>query len=207
MAYALLGIVLLTMATDMLLWQVIGVPRPSGPQIIVQKQASVSSFPSGRTMVATTVWGLLAVYTRMPKLAAVGIVLGVMLSRLYLSIYYVGDVLGGALIGLILVYVYTRCWPSIARWFARQSFRFFMLLGLGLAVAVLPFTFITALAWLAFGGALGAAIGLLSEYRSVRYVSRRTSVLRQALKGGVRSGRNGCAFVRTHHTWLEHTNL
>jgi membrane-associated phospholipid phosphatase len=108
LAYALLGIVFFAMATDMLLWQVIGVPRPSGPGIIVYTQAPVSSFPSGHVVVATTVWGLLAMYGRIPKLAVALIVLVVMISRLYLGLHYLGDVLGGVLIGLFLLGVYSR---------------------------------------------------------------------------------------------------
>jgi hypothetical protein len=38
-----------------------------------------------------------------------------------------------------------------------------------LALAILPLTWVTARAWIAFGGALGAVIGLPSEYRYVHY--------------------------------------
>ncbi len=182
LAYALLGLVALTLATDMLLWQLVGVPRPSGAGIVVYRQATVSSFPSGHVVVATTVWGLLALRSRLPKLTVVLIVLAVMLSRLYLGMHYLGDVLGGVLIGLLLLRVYDRVWPTVAHWFAQRSFHFFLLLGLALALAVLPFTSITTRAWVAFGGALGAAIGLPCEYRYVRYTPGTASFGWQALK-------------------------
>jgi membrane-associated phospholipid phosphatase len=182
LAYALLGIVLLTLVTDMLLWQVVNVPRPSGPELYIYTEAPVSSFPSGHTVVATTAWGLLAVFGRIPKLAAVVMVIVVMLSRLYLGMHYVGDVLGGALVGLVLLTIYVRLWPSVTRWSAHRSFRFFMILGLGIALATLPFTLVTARAWLAFGGALGIAVGLPLEYRYVRYTPGSPPLHRQALK-------------------------
>lgn len=171
LAYAVVGIVALAMATDLLLWQVVGLPRPSGPEVVVRGTTPVSSFPSGHTVVATCVWGLLSRFDRFPKVAALAIVLAVMLSRLYLGMHYVGDLLGGVLIGLALILVYARLWPAIAGWFSRRSFGFFLALGLAAPLAVLPFTlFITSpRVWVAFGAALGAGVGLPLEYRFVRY--------------------------------------
>ena len=172
LAYAVVGVVILAMVTDLLLWQIVGLPRPSGPDIVVRSTTAVSSFPSGHTVIATCVWGLLSLFDRFPKPAALAIVLAVMLSRLYLGMHYIGDVLGGALLGLGLLLVYTRVWPAIARWFSKRSFGFFLALGLAAPLAVLPFTLLitSPRVWVAFGAALGAGIGLPLEYRFVRYV-------------------------------------
>lgn len=171
LAYAVILIVLLAMAVDLLIWQVVGLPRPSGADVVVRGTSPVSSFPSGHTVVATCVWGVLSLFGRFPKAAALLIVVGVMLSRLYLGMHYIGDVLGGGLIGLALLFVYARLWPALAAWFSRRSFWFFLALGLAAPLAVLPFTLIitSPRVWVAFGAALGAGLGLPLEYRFVRY--------------------------------------
>ncbi len=182
LAYALIGIIVFALATDMLLWQLVGVPRPSGPGIFVYVNAPVSSFPSGHVVTATVVWGLLSAYKRIWKSAALAIVLGVMLSRLYLGMHYLGDVLGGVAIGLILLTIYARLWPSLAAWFERRSLSFFLMVGVCGPLAVLPFTLITDRAWIVFGSALGAAIGLLVESHYVRYVPGHDSLGQQTAK-------------------------
>lgn len=182
LAYALIGIIIFALATDMLLWQLIGVPRPSGPGIFVYANAPVSSFPSGHVVTATVLWGLLATYKQVWRVAALAIVLSVMLSRLYLGLHYLGDVLGGVAIGLILLTSYTRLWPSVAAWLERRSLGFFLMVGICGPLAVLPFTLITDRAWIVFGSAIGAAIGLLVEFHYVRYAPGHDSLGQQAVK-------------------------
>ena len=184
LAYAVLGIVALVMITNLLLWQVIALPRPSGPDIVVRGTSPVSSFPSGHTVVATVVWGLLALFGRIPKAAAVAIVLLVMLSRLYLGLHYLGDVLGGAVIGSAIVVLYYRAWPAITRRLAAWPFWAFMALGLAMPLAVLPFTVILASprVWVAFGAALGAGLALPLEYRYVCYTPAGAGRAWQAIK-------------------------
>ena len=173
LAYAIGGMVLLTLATDMALWYTFNVPRPpiDNPLIYVHKQAPVPSFPSGHTVVATAVWGLLAVRSYFSRWIAAAFILVVMISRLYLGMHYVGDVLAGLGIGLLLVVLFERMWPPIDGWFSRRSYRFFVLLGFGLVVALVPFTLLNARAWIALGAALGGVAGLLAEYRYVGYNS------------------------------------
>lgn len=182
LAYALIGIIVFALATDMLLWQLVGVPRPSGPGIYVHANAPVSSFPSGHVVTATVVWGMLAAYKRIWKAAAVVIVLGVMLSRLYLGMHFLGDVLGGGAIGLILLTIYARLWPIVAAWFERRSLKFFVIVGVCGPLAAIPFTLITDRAWLIFGSALGATIGLLVESHYVRYAPGHDSLRQQTVK-------------------------
>ncbi len=182
LAYALMGMIVFALATDMLLWQLVGVQRPSGPAIWVYANAPVSSFPSGHVVTASVVWGLLAVFGCIWKRVAVVIVLGVMLSRLYLGMHYLGDVLGGVVIGLLLLSIYVRLWPMIATWFAHRSLLFFVILGVWGPLAVLPFTLITDRAWVAFGSAFGGALGMLAEYHYVRYEPDQASLAQQAAK-------------------------
>jgi membrane-associated phospholipid phosphatase len=54
-------------------------------------------------MTATTLWGTLAARHRVPATVPLLIVLAVMLSRLYLGLHYLRDVLVGSLLELVLV--------------------------------------------------------------------------------------------------------
>ena len=169
LAYGLVGVVLLAAATNSLLWTLVGLPRPDDPQIVVHTHVGVSSFPSGHVVTATVVYGLLTALNRISTAVAMVIVPAVMLSRLYLGAHYLGDVLGGLVIGLLLVAAFLRLWPIAARWLSRRSFWFFLIVGLCAPFAVLLFIGASPRGWEIFGAALGAGIGLPLEYRYVRF--------------------------------------
>lgn len=191
LAYGLLGAIVLATVVDATLWTLVGVPRPDDPDIVTRAHLGVSSFPSGHTVVATVLWGLLAAFGRIPWVVPALIVPGVMLSRLYLGAHYLGDVLGGALIGLLLVFVYVRLWPGIRRWLSGRSFWFFLIPGLCAPFAVLFFVGLSPRGWELFGIALAGGIGLPLEYRYVRFTPAAVSLARQARKVGVGLGGMG----------------
>jgi len=147
LAYGLLAAVLLATATNALLWTLVGIPRPEAPSITVREHVDVSSFPSGHTVISTVLWGSLATFSRIPKVVPVLVVPAVMLSRLYLGAHYLGDVLGGALIGLLLVLANLRLWPLMLSWLSRLSFWFFLGLGLCAPFAVLFFVETSPRGW------------------------------------------------------------
>ncbi len=182
LAYGLLGVVLLATVIDVLIWTLFPVQRPHDPQIIIRAKLEAPSFPSGHTVTATTLWGTLTAFGRIPIVASISIVAGVMLSRLYLGVHYLVDVLGGVLIGLILVVAYQRLWPVILRWFSGRPFRFFLILGLCVPVAVFPFTNFSPRGWEIFGAALGVGIGMPLEYWYVHYTPAKISLRKQLLK-------------------------
>lgn len=177
LAYSLIGIVLLAMVTDLLIGFLIGLPRPEDPRLTVWKDEFTPSFPSGHTGVATALWGLLAALDWLPKVVAVLVVAGVMLSRLYLGVHYLGDVLGGLLISAVLVEAYLRLLPSLDRFFSQLSFTVYQFGG-GLILAVvlvaIPFAGSSTRVWQILGTIAGIVIGGLVEYRYVQYEPARS---------------------------------
>ncbi|CAA9279619.1 MAG: hypothetical protein AVDCRST_MAG93-3102, partial [uncultured Chloroflexia bacterium] len=116
LALRLSGILLLTVTTNMLFWQIVGVPRPDDPGIVQRATVSVTSFPSGHTGSATAMWGLLASWHYVPTVLSILVVVGVMVSRLYLGVHYLGDVIGGLVVGFVALAIYRRWHYLILHW-------------------------------------------------------------------------------------------
>ncbi|MBE9193185.1 phosphatase PAP2 family protein [Gloeocapsopsis crepidinum LEGE 06123] len=188
LAYSLLGAIVLATVIDVLIWSVFPVPRPHDPRIIIRTHPGVPSFPSGHTVTATTLWGTLTAFGRIPLAITVCIVLVVMLARLYLGVHYLADLLGGAAIGLVLVIAYQRLLPILVRWFSGRTFQFFLVVGLSAPIAVFPFTSFSHRAWELFGTAIGLGIGMPLEYRFVRYSPTKLSLRKQVLKVAIGLG-------------------
>jgi hypothetical protein len=135
-ALALAGLFMLTGLVDMALWELVGLPRPHEPGIIVRDDPAVSSFPSGHTVTSLALFGWLSGRKRIPRAVPWLVVPGVMLARLYLGVHYLGDVLGGVLIGLLLLWSYTRLWPMLHRWAERRGRRFWLSCGMGMVATL-----------------------------------------------------------------------
>lgn len=84
-------------------------PRPYWVNPEIQALSSSKGFgmPSGHALVATAVWGELARQRqrRGMRFLFVGVVFGVGISRLYLGVHSVSQVLAGALAGLLFLYL------------------------------------------------------------------------------------------------------
>ncbi|QRK04343.1 phosphatase PAP2 family protein [Archangium violaceum] len=167
-ALELAGLFMLTGLVDLALWELVGLPRPDDPRIVVRADPAVSSFPSGHTVTSLALLGWLALGRQLPRAVPWVVVPLVMLARLYLGAHYLGDVLGGVLIGLLLLGGYTRLWPTLRRWGERRSIRFFASFGLGmvatLACGVLLFGG-DRRAWQVLGFAAGLVVGALLEHK------------------------------------------
>lgn len=83
-------------------------PRPDLQFAIDKRVGDSFGFPSGHAQIAAAMWIWLAIDTRKPWvwLLAIVIATGVCLSRLYLGVHDVEDVLGGALLGLATVVIF-----------------------------------------------------------------------------------------------------
>lgn len=84
-------------------------PRPDLKFALDQRVGDSFGFPSGHAQIAAAMWIWLAVDSRRlwVWLLAIVIATGVCLSRLYLGVHDVEDVLGGALLGLATVVIFS----------------------------------------------------------------------------------------------------
>lgn len=84
-------------------------PRPYWVEPEIQALSSSKGFgmPSGHALVATAVWGELARRRNRPgmRFLFAGVVFGVGISRVYLGVHSISQVLAGALAGLLFLYL------------------------------------------------------------------------------------------------------
>ncbi len=160
------GLFMLTGLVDLALWELVDLPRPHDPRIAVRDDPAVSSFPSGHTVTSVALFGWLALRGWIPRAVPWLVVPGVMLARLYLGAHYLGDVLAGVLIGLLLLGGYARLWPALRRWGEQRPFRFFASFGLGMVATLSSGVFLFGgdrRAWQVLGFAAGLVLGVLLD--------------------------------------------
>ena len=184
LACRLLVAALLGLAASMILGTLLDTPRPDDPRIWVATQIPISSFPSGHLITCMTVWGTFAAARLLrPYVVAVLAVL-IALGRLGLGQHYPGDLLGGALIGLLILAVVA--WPWLRGGTARVSPQRWLLVGIAVAAVALAGTLVVSDdRWELLGLLLGVAIALPAEQLAVGYIPRplpwRTTLLKGAL--------------------------
>ncbi len=183
LAYGLLGAVLLGALVDGLLWATLGVPRPDDPRIIVRADPNVPSFPSGHTVTATIVWGWFALLGWLLGVLVALIVGLVIVSRLYLGVHYLGDVLVAPLLGLALLFIAWRLWPHVWPRLTERSPRLYRVgASLTFVGALIALAFVAPHRWETPGAVAGAALALPLEHRYLRYRPLRSPRRRQAPK-------------------------
>jgi membrane-associated phospholipid phosphatase len=160
-----------------------GLPRPPAAVRRVATDPSPVGFPSGHAIAATTVYGgtLVALdrHRDPALLAGTGVLVGLVgLSRVVIGVHYLGDVLAGFAVGLVMV-------GAVAVALDRGPSVVF---GLAVVCAVPAVILTTAPgdAALAAGGSVGGLAGSLWRTRAERFRSRTE---RAALTAG------GVAFV------------
>lgn len=100
-------------------------PRPYWVNPQVKALVSETSFgvPSGHAQMAAGLWGMLASQVRRPWAwgAAIFLILMIGLSRLYLGVHFLHDVLLGCLLGALVLWVLLRLWDSTSAWIQTKS--------------------------------------------------------------------------------------
>ena len=100
-------------------------PRPYWYDPRVHALSTETSFgiPSGHAQRAVVSWGTLAaaVHKRWAWVAAIALSFLIGLSRLYLGVHFLTDVLSGWLIGALLLWVFLKAEKPVLAWLERQD--------------------------------------------------------------------------------------
>jgi hypothetical protein len=146
----LAAMLVLAVGTNEALKMAFHVPRPYW--VLPEKVQALSSeanfaFPSGHAQQAISLWGLLASWlsrlwsdaTRRRWVWAAVLVLILLngMSRIYLAVHWVSDVLAGWVIGAVLLWAFLRWEPAVTRWLQGRRLVQQILLSLLASLAVL----------------------------------------------------------------------
>jgi membrane-associated phospholipid phosphatase len=131
-------------------------PRPYWYSASVKALAAETSFglPSGHSMSAAGVWGMLANQVKKPWAWIVAVLLTVLIgiSRMYLGVHFPTDVFLGWFLGGLLLWLVLKLWEPAAAWLKKKSlgmqilaaFLFSLLL---IVLALIPFFLLQASGW------------------------------------------------------------
>jgi membrane-associated phospholipid phosphatase len=130
-------------------------------------------FPSGHSQMAVVFWGALALHARQrgATIAAVALIVLTALSRLYLGVHFLGDVLAGLAIGGLCLAAYALWiqFDSRTNWAARHSWSVLLVFAVPTALFLLkPDTSSAPRAFVLVGFAAGCVL----ENRWVRFSTR-----------------------------------
>jgi len=100
-------------------------PRPYwySADVIVYARETSFGVPSGHAQIAFGVWGMLATSSRKwwVWLIAILVILLIGISRLYLGVHFLHDVILGWLIGALLLWLVLRFWKPVTMWLKKMS--------------------------------------------------------------------------------------
>ncbi|MDF2441229.1 MAG: hypothetical protein JWN98_2213 [Abditibacteriota bacterium] len=134
-------LVLLGDAFNLIFKVLLALPRPYWIDARVRPLAIDTTFglPSSHAQNAAAAWTFLAARSRKARawMAALVLVIAISLSRVALGVHFPQDVLGGAVIGLLFLLLFSRLEPSGTAWFTRQSLVVQAAVSSALAAAVL----------------------------------------------------------------------
>lgn len=129
-------------------------PRPYWVSTDVKALAFEPSFgaPSGHAQVSVAIWGLMAASIKRPWAwaVAIGLIVIVGLSRIYLGVHFLHDVLLGWLIGALVLWGFLHWADALTLWLKSKSLR--MQIGLAFGASALMFlasslTFLALQGW------------------------------------------------------------
>ncbi len=95
--------------------------------------------PSTHASNSLAVWGFLATTLRRNSLwvLSIALIFLIGLSRLYLGVHFPHDVLGGWLLGILAVYLYSRFEPGAVDWLRKQHTNKHIVLGFALSLLII----------------------------------------------------------------------
>ncbi len=124
-------------------------PRPFWIDSDVRAYASETSFgmPSGHSQNSAAIWGIIAatVRTRWAYIIAILLVFFIGLSRIFLGVHFLHDVLTGWLVGILIILLYLKLETPVAHWLQRKTIGVQILLSFLFAIAFIVLGFIARL--------------------------------------------------------------
>jgi membrane-associated phospholipid phosphatase len=100
-------------------------PRPFWIDSRVEAFSSETSFglPSGHSQNSAAIWGILAasIKKKWATVLAVLIIFFIGISRIYLGVHFLHDVLTGWLVGILIIILYLKLEKPVAKWLADKK--------------------------------------------------------------------------------------
>jgi membrane-associated phospholipid phosphatase len=133
-------ILLLSTSLNSVLKLAFASPRPywfRGQGEIIGEMEASFGLPSAHAQSAVAVWGLIAQRQRQHwiKIAALLLIFLIGLSRLYLDVHFLIDVLTGWLVGAVVLLLFSRFAQPVAQWF--QQYRLSQQMAIALISSIL----------------------------------------------------------------------
>jgi len=162
---------LLSTYANAFLKDVFAIPRPSDPRIRQMVGFEGYSFPSQHAQGTTVIWGYLASQYRSLTMGVVAVIIPILvsLSRLYLGVHYLQDIIGGIAIGALLILAFNWAVSAAGKMYVPPAAKAVGVLLLPLGLLALH---LTAAAARAMGSLLGMGVGILLEEEFVRFKTR-----------------------------------
>ncbi len=116
-------------------------PRPYWQSTQVRAMVAETSFgaPSGHAMNAASLWGVFAHHIRRAWvwMLILALILLIGISRIYLGVHFLEDVLLGWAFGILLLWAFLRLERTITTWLAKQTLMVQMLVSLLIAMLII----------------------------------------------------------------------
>ncbi|ARZ62425.1 phosphatase PAP2 family protein [Bacillus anthracis] len=139
------------------------IPRPytyDGIEALYEKSAAGYSFPSTHVQLSTTFWGSFMILCKKRIVWIIGIIFIILvaISRLYLRVHWLSDIIGAVLFSVIVVYLYTKVTMGLS------DRKFILLQRIILAVSLIMYVMTSQVDNLKLLGVLtGSTIGIMLE--------------------------------------------
>lgn len=139
------------------------IPRPytyDGIEALYEKSAAGYSFPSTHVQLSTTFWGSFMILCKKRIVWIIGIIFIILvaISRLYLRVHWLSDIIGAVLFSVIIVYLYTKVTMELS------DRKFILLQRIILAVSLIMYVMTSQVDNFKLLGVLtGSTIGIMLE--------------------------------------------